>query len=204
MTPRPLGLTPPSPSSSASTVATYDSSNSRPSSCLGTQTGPHRPATTTDAQTFAQLFPSLERLRVRHDDSAEDGERNLRVDVVVEEGRGGRGPLTLQLFHLRILDMQKRILSLRRYDTIKLEFSNYARISLRRRGGRRYGFDWWGERYRWKRASDAEAVGSFYLLRVGCRDPVAYLVAEGGRAGGLVPPCSLWIGDRAAAADFAE
>ena len=67
-----------------------------------------RPSTPQD---FAKLFPSRERLSIRHDDFTPDGNMNLRVDTVVP----GRRRQTMQLFHLRMYDLGKRDFSLRRY-----------------------------------------------------------------------------------------
>jgi hypothetical protein len=68
-------------------------------------------------------------------------------------------------------------------NTIKLEFSNYARVDVTRRGGgataghRRYEFEWWGHRYSWRLAAErsphvggglpADCVSSFHLVRDG-------------------------------------
>jgi hypothetical protein len=208
-------------------------------------------------QDFAKLFPSLNRLTIRHDEFTSDGNMNLRIDTVVT----GRKRTAIQLFHLRMYDLGKREFSLRRYsrdsgrevcnakrkftesaaarpktadderptlkrsmstalrtlsgkpvlrraksgaavtgrpgtgystcdgddeffegsnnsmsrlsldsrlprgkaqrplptNTIKLEFSNYARVDINRRGGKgnkRYEFEWLGHRYVWKRAVD--------------------------------------------------
>ncbi|KAK6819759.1 hypothetical protein PG990_010246 [Apiospora arundinis] len=60
---------------------------------------------------FAALFPSMNRLSIRHDDFTSDGNMNLRVDTVVS----GRRRKTIQLFHLRMHDLNKREFSLRRY-----------------------------------------------------------------------------------------
>ncbi|KAI1083575.1 hypothetical protein F5B20DRAFT_411326 [Whalleya microplaca] len=244
---------------------------------------------------FATLFPSRNRLTIRHDDFTPDGNMNLRVDTVVS----GRRRKTVQLFHLRMYDLNKREFSLRRYcrdsgrevcnskrkyiepacasrptsqrsmsnamknftkrpqlarvptggsmfsarsrpgtsgsaaaadddvadtfactdkkqktpplatDTIKLEFSNYARVDVRRRGNKsskRYEFEWWGHNYSWKRVSD-KLTGSvsFHLLRDGnINAPVAHIVPEtrspnqvaiDEQAGGWVPPCHMWISD---------
>ncbi|KAK7981930.1 hypothetical protein PG988_004168 [Apiospora saccharicola] len=68
-----------------------------------------RPSTPED---FAALFPSMNRLSIRHDDFTSDGNMNLRVDTVVS---GGRRRKTIQLFHLRMHDLNKREFSLRRY-----------------------------------------------------------------------------------------
>lgn len=58
---------------------------------------------------FAEFFPSLNRLSIRHDDTTHDGNMNLRVDT--ERRRG-----TVQLFHLKMNDLKKREFSLRRYE----------------------------------------------------------------------------------------
>ncbi|KAI1207090.1 uncharacterized protein F4807DRAFT_453144 [Annulohypoxylon truncatum] len=253
-----------------------------------------RPSTPED---FASLFPSMNRLTIRHDDFTSDGNMNLRVDTVVT----GRRKKTIQLFHLRMYDLNKREFSLRRYcrdsgreicnskrkyvDTarpnlqrsvstavksltrrptlsriptsgsvfssksrpgtshsaavevddvfsntltradsieskkekprptatnmIKLEFSNYARVDVVRRGNRntkRYEFEWWGHKYSWKRVVDklTDSV-SYHLLRDGQNhSPVAHIVPEtrspnqveaDEEAGGWVPPCHMWISD---------
>lgn len=247
---------------------------------------------------FAALFPSMNRLTIRHDDFTPDGNMNLRVDTVVS----GRRRRTIQLFHLRMYDLNKRDFSLRRYcrdsgrevcnskrkyiepaaavrpvlqrsvssavktltgrpqvkrspasgsmfpsrsrpgtsnsafeaddeftdpfapavspdkkqklrpiptNSIKLEFSNYARVDIQRRGNRaskRYEFEWWGHKYVWKRVVDKHTgVVSFHLLRGGNHNsPVAHIVPETRSptqksadedAGGWVPPCHMWISD---------
>lgn len=271
-----------------------------------------RPST---PEEFAALFPSMNRLTIRHDDFTPDGNMNLRVDTVVL----GRRKKTIQLFHLRMYDLNKREFSLRRYcrdsgrevcnskrryiepsstgrpklqrsmshairsltkrpqlgrvptggsvfssmgrpgtshsagttgsavidddstedlthalsadrkqkvrpmatNTIKLEFSNYARVDVERCGNRntkRYEFEWWGHKYSWKRVVDklTDSV-SFHLLRDGHNHtPVAHIVPEtrspnqvdaDERAGGWVPPCHMWISDESlvdALTDVAE
>lgn len=256
-------------------------------------------------QDFAKLFPSLNRLTIRHDEFTPDGNMNLRVDTVVT----GRRRTAIQLFHLRMYDLAKREFSLRRYcrdsgrevcnskrkyvepaapklksdpqrptlkrsmstaiktlsgrpalrrakstavtrpntgystsdgddeyfndrsnlsalsldargakgklqrpvptNTIKLEFSNYARVDVHRRGGKnnkRYEFEWWGSRYNWKRSVDKQlGLVSFHLVRDGnVSAPVAHIVPEtrspsqvlaDENAGGWVPPCFMWIAD---------
>ncbi|KAK3398372.1 hypothetical protein B0T20DRAFT_206558 [Sordaria brevicollis] len=279
----------------------------------------------TTPQDFAKLFPSLNRLSIRHDEYTSDGNMNLRIDTVVT----GRRRTVYQLFHLRMYDLAKREFSLRRYcrdsgrevcnskrkyaessasvkaksratskddvntskshherptlkrsmstaiktlsaatkskpalrrtttsgaasicssrpntsdscyggdelcrhsnssrtslaskgkghraaiptNTIKLEFSNYARVDVHRRGGKsnkRYEFEWWGHNYAWKRSVDKQMGGqvSFHLIRDGNTSaPVAHIVPEtrspaqvdaDERAGGWVPPCFMWIAD---------
>jgi hypothetical protein len=280
-----------------------------------------RPSTPHD---FSKLFPSMNRLSIRHDEFTPDGNMNLRVDTVVPGPRRG----TMQLFHLRMYDLSKREFSLRRYcrdsgrevcnskrkfvelaapglqrsvssafkslggsarqqfrrtqstgsggslfshgssgkrpqssysscdgddefagyfdrsmtldsyssggkakgktrtqrpepsNTIKLEFSNYARVDVSRRGGKtskRYEFEWWGHKYSWKRVTEKHLnVVSFHLMRDGCATPVAHIVPEtrspnqvsvDEHAGGWVPPCHMWISDKnliSAATDVAE
>ncbi|KAF9881711.1 hypothetical protein CkaCkLH20_00857 [Colletotrichum karsti] len=252
-----------------------------------------RPSTPQD---FAKLFPSMNRLSIRHDEFTPDGNMNLRVDTVAP----GRRPFAMQLFHLRMYDLSKRDFSLRRYcrdsgrevcnskrkyiepaseerptlqrslssaiktlsprktlsrtnsgdparpqssassqdgdedpsvyfkrsssfdnkaktrpvpsNTMKLEFSNYARVDVSRRGGKnnkRYEFEWWGHKYQWKRVLDKNlGVVSFHLVKDGntaANAAIAHIVPEtrapnqvydDESAGGWVPPCHMWISDR--------
>ncbi|POS75116.1 hypothetical protein DHEL01_v206493 [Diaporthe helianthi] len=252
-----------------------------------------RPSTPKD---FSQLFPSMNRLSIRHDDFTTDGNMNLRVDTIVP----GRRRTAVQLFHLRMYDLGRREFSLRRYcrdsgrevcnskrkfvepasasrpslqrsmssavkamtrpqskradsggslskrekrpgtshsyetdfdaasvysrasdgdhkrpqptNSIKLEFSNYARVDVARKGqksknNKRYEFDWWGHKYVWKRVVEKhlDGVVSFHLLRDGESTPVAHIVQEtrspnqvedDERSGGWVPPCFMWINDQ--------
>ncbi|KAF7555821.1 hypothetical protein G7Z17_g1879 [Cylindrodendrum hubeiense] len=270
----------------------------------GSSEPPARPSTPQD---FARLFPSLDRLAVRHDDLTPDGNMNLRVDTLVPVGPGRR-PLAIQLFHLRMHDLARREFSLRRYcrdsgrevcnskrayapapagpvaaarpalrrsmssalqtiatpfhrsssgtssffknptgsnssttsdeasvwsdsrqsmssertqsqtpkakarlvptNRIKLEFSNYARLDIARRGGRsnkRYEFGWWGHKYAWKRVIDKNLnVVSYHLVRDGHGAPIAHIVPEmrspnqvldDEMAGAWVTPCYMWISD---------
>ncbi|CAK7274867.1 hypothetical protein SEPCBS119000_006391 [Sporothrix epigloea] len=222
-------------------------------------------------QEFAQLFPSLDRMSVRHDDFTTDGNMCLRVDVAVPVG-SHRLLTSYQLFHLRMYDLSKREFSLRRYcrdsgleekvrsrdhqsnkhtttssrrslstsvpelhgrgklsgraslvhlasalkptNVIKLEFSNYARVDLERRGGNnnivhdntRYCYEWWGHKYTWKRFIGKHLdVPSYHLLRDDNGDqPIAHIVPETRSpnqvdtdelAGGWIPPCHMWIAD---------
>lgn len=102
-------------------------------------------------------------------------------------------------------------------NTIKLEFSNYARVDVTRRGGsgttghknnKRYDFEWWGHRYSWRRVPEKHLPGAFaafHLVRDGNSGaPIAHIVPEvrdpyqaaaDEEAGGWVPPCFFWIGD---------
>ncbi|GKT47322.1 uncharacterized protein ColSpa_07503 [Colletotrichum spaethianum] len=97
-------------------------------------------------------------------------------------------------------------------NTMKLEFSNYARVDVSRRGGtnnKRYEFEWWGHKYQWKRVLDKNlGVVSFHLVKDGnnnASDAIAHIVPEtrspnqvieDESAGGWVPPCHMWISDR--------
>ncbi|KAI0204849.1 hypothetical protein F4808DRAFT_412381 [Astrocystis sublimbata] len=246
---------------------------------------------------FAALFPSMNKLIIRHDDLTPDGNMNLRVDTIIS----GRRKKTIQLFHLRMRDLGKRDFSLRRYcrdsgrevcnskrkyvdpvetrhpilqksvstavktltcrptlrrsstsgslystkgrpgtshsllvddddevassfdhlsmhehkpkarpvstNIIKLEFSNYARVDIRRRGhkAKRYDFEWWQHKYVWRRIVDRlTGTVSFHLFRDGDHAPVAHIVPESRTpsqiesdedAGGWIPPCHMWISD---------
>jgi len=247
------------------------------------------PATPKD---FADLFPSMRRLDIRHDDSTMDGNMNLRIDTQVESN-WSRKKRSLTLFHLRMHDLKNREFSLRRYcrdsgrevchsirkfqkhperrpgltrsfssaiatfrkqtdskatgigslkrndsgygsikyperddddakssdkskksqvptNTIKLEFSNYAHVDVKRRGAssnKNYGFEYWGYSYTWKRRvrrdGQFEEV-SYHLLRNDKSTPLAHIVPvplttsqahEERRKGGWIPPCSMWIKD---------
>jgi hypothetical protein len=252
---------------------------------------------------FAQLFPSLDRLSIRHDDLTPDGNMNLRVDIVVPRKGATSRPVTVQLFHLRMHDLARREFSLRRYcresgrevcnsrrayaepsptsrpgfqhslssvirsvktssrrfsnasnhskrpstgnssgsstwdntsvrsmrmrtdswtsdkppppasilvptNSIKLEFSNYARVDVTRKGGhdsKHYAFDWWGHTYSWRRVIDKNLdVAAFHLIRDGHGAPIAHITPEmrspnqieaDKDAGGWIPPCHMWISD---------
>ena len=99
-------------------------------------------------------------------------------------------------------------------NTIKLEFSNYARVDLQLRGGHgsnghdntRYEYEWWGHKYTWKRSIEKHLnVASYHLLRDDNGDqPIAHIVPEmrspnqvdaDEQAGGWIPPCHMWIAD---------
>lgn len=257
---------------------------------------------------FAELFPSQRTLYIRHDDTTDDGNMNLRVETEVMDGRHR---FHMQLFHLRMHELKAREFSLRRYcrdsgrevchsarryqkpaserpgiqrsvssafanlrgkpdvkrsnsqtsfkpglirhdsgygssndeddvasfmgseksskststpvptKTIKLEFSNYAQVDVKRRGAKgnnRYEFEYWGSNYAWKRDTKRDSTGksvSYYLVRNNSSRPLAHIVPEirspskvraEKQAGCWVPPCSMWISDERilAASDIAE
>ncbi|KAF1344114.1 hypothetical protein BDV97DRAFT_373658 [Delphinella strobiligena] len=68
------------------------------------------PATPAD---FGELFPSSRQLSIKHDDSTDDGNMNLRLDTTVN--LPGNKSQEITLFHLRLHDLKKREFSLRRY-----------------------------------------------------------------------------------------
>lgn len=292
---------------------------------------------------FSKLFPSMDRLSIRHDEFTSDGNMNLRVDTTVQSTSRHRRPRAVQLFHLRMHDLERRDFSLRRYcrdsgrevcsskrkycaasspssifksstsfpcspsspfspqasndksrptltrsvtsaitrsfssarpeskskskskfsqlgklntsvsfhsmsdgssnlgddcsdfdgksprassaaaatNVMKLDFSNYARIDIERKGkdsSKHYDFEWWGQKYSWRRATDKDTgIVSFHLVRQGqgagvkvssnkggIQGAVAHIVPEARsqvqiaadeEAGGWIPPCHFWIDD---------
>lgn len=96
-------------------------------------------------------------------------------------------------------------------NTIKLEFSNYAHIDVKRRGAssnKRYGFEYWGHDYSWKRIVQKERdheVINYYLVRADNeKHPLAHISpvrlsqdqAEEEKArGGWIPPSYMRITD---------
>jgi hypothetical protein len=92
-------------------------------------------------------------------------------------------------------------------DSIRLEFSNYARVEVSRKSSKRYEFEWWGHTYAWRRSVDKTLdTFSFHLFRDDQESPLAHIVQEmqspsqiedEERAGGWIPPCYMWISDQA-------
>jgi hypothetical protein len=95
-------------------------------------------------------------------------------------------------------------------NTIKLEFSNYAHVEVKRRGAKsnkRYNFEYWGHHYCWKRAckKDGEVENiSYHLVREDSERPLAHIspvkltpdqAHEEAARGGWVPPCYMRITD---------
>lgn len=89
-----------------------DFDNSRYDTPAYDQTSVEEEPRASTPQDFAEHFPSLKRLCIRHDDTTSDGNMNLRVDTEISEGRH-RVPL--QLFHLKMQDLKARDFSFRRY-----------------------------------------------------------------------------------------
>lgn len=94
-------------------------------------------------------------------------------------------------------------------DTVLLEFSNYAHVELRRKGGsnKKYEFEYWATKYQWRREirneGDLQAV-SYFLVDAQSGKTVAHMMPdilappeaiEEEKKGGWVPPSSLWISD---------
>ncbi len=97
-------------------------------------------------------------------------------------------------------------------NAITLEFANYAHIDVKRcgaRAGKRYEFEFWGTKYAWKRVVKREGVVesvSYHLVAGDADTPIAFVVPEDlspaqareeVAKGGWVPPCCMWIEDRA-------
>ena len=62
---------------------------------------------------FADHFPSLRKMSVKHDDMTDDGNMNLRVDTTISASTRRYHDITL--FHLRMYDLKNRDFSFRRY-----------------------------------------------------------------------------------------
>ena len=95
-------------------------------------------------------------------------------------------------------------------DTVKLEFSNYAQVDVKRtgvKGSKRYDFEYWGVPYSWRRIvrKDAGCKGiSYHLTRAGIENVLAYIAPspmtnsrhhDEEKKGGWVPPCTMWLAD---------
>ncbi|KAL1954567.1 hypothetical protein VTO42DRAFT_1042 [Malbranchea cinnamomea] len=95
-------------------------------------------------------------------------------------------------------------------NTIQLDFSNYARVDIKRRGGRlfrHYDFEYWNTRYQWRESVQNYGGSleiSYHLYQSGRIKPIAHIVperltrletAEEGRKGGWVPISSMWISE---------
>ncbi|TKA81788.1 hypothetical protein B0A55_02153 [Friedmanniomyces simplex] len=95
-------------------------------------------------------------------------------------------------------------------DVVKLEFSNYAHVDVKRsgsKGNKRYEFEYWGTSYAWKRMvrkHGGRKQVSYHLTRGGNDHVLAYIIPldpatsrgeEEWSKGGWVPPCSMWLAD---------
>lgn len=95
--------------------------------------------------------------------------------------------------------------------TVKLEFSNYAQVEVKRRGvkaNKRYEYEYWGEGFAWKRIvrkNGSSKEVSYHLVRAKNEQKVlAYIMPEPltnaqrqeeQAKGGWIPPVSMWIAD---------
>lgn len=93
-------------------------------------------------------------------------------------------------------------------NTIRLQFSNYAHLEVKRRGSKtckRYEIEYWGTRYAWKRAvirsSHSEEI-SYHLINTKTSKPLAHIVQvplseseqrDETAKGGWVPPCNMFL-----------
>ena len=93
-------------------------------------------------------------------------------------------------------------------NTTQLEFSNYAHLSIKRRGtktGKRYEFEYWGTNYAWNRAvvrsNNFEQV-SYHLVDTKTSTPLAHIVPTPlsdseqryeSSKGGWVPSCAMFL-----------
>ncbi|KAF2656081.1 hypothetical protein K491DRAFT_575284, partial [Lophiostoma macrostomum CBS 122681] len=98
-------------------------------------------------------------------------------------------------------------------NTLKLEFSNYAHIDVKRRGpqsNKRYAFEHWGYKYAWKRLvqkEDRHESVTYYLVRSDNeRQALAHIspvrmtpdqARDEAARGGWIPPCYMKITDTA-------
>lgn len=96
-------------------------------------------------------------------------------------------------------------------NTIKLEFSNYAHIDVKRRGAKaskHYAFEYWGHDYAWKRVVQKEQnleIVTYYLVRTDNeKQALAHIspvrltpeqAREEAARGGWIPPCYMRITD---------
>jgi len=104
-------------------------------------------------------------------------------------------------------------------DTIRFEFSNYAQVELRRikRGeGNKYDFEYWGEKYSWRRTvfeDGPESVFSLELVNLATGACVAHITpdrlsprqrTQELAQGGWVPPCSMRILEKNISSDLGD
>ncbi|KAK4544041.1 hypothetical protein LTR36_004539 [Oleoguttula mirabilis] len=95
-------------------------------------------------------------------------------------------------------------------DTLKLEFSNYAQVDVKRtgaKGSKRYEFEYWGKTYAWRRIVRKDGAVKeidYHLTKAGSDQVLAYIVPvsltpaqvqEEQNKGGWIPPCAMWLAD---------
>ncbi|EXJ92825.1 hypothetical protein A1O3_01379 [Capronia epimyces CBS 606.96] len=104
-------------------------------------------------------------------------------------------------------------------DAIRIEFSNYAQVELQRSGrgeGSSYDFEYWGERYTWRRnvfQDGSESVFSFELVNLTTGTCLAHLTPDRlspkqckreTAQGSWVPPCSMRITEKKVSSDLGD
>lgn len=104
-------------------------------------------------------------------------------------------------------------------DHIRIEFSNYAQVELRR--GRRsdgsvYDFEYWGETYSWRRTvyrDGTEMVFSLEMVNLTTGNCLAHITPDQlsqrqsrkeAVQGGWIPPCSMRIIDKEVSSDLGD
>ncbi|EHY60000.1 hypothetical protein HRR83_006361 [Exophiala dermatitidis] len=104
-------------------------------------------------------------------------------------------------------------------DTIRIEFSNYAQVELqrsRRGDGKLYDFEYWGEKYTWRRnvfQDESELVFTFELVNRTTGVCLAHITPDRlsprqskleAAQGGWVPPCSMRIAEKNISSDLGD
>ncbi|ETI22756.1 hypothetical protein G647_06832 [Cladophialophora carrionii CBS 160.54] len=103
-------------------------------------------------------------------------------------------------------------------DAVKIEFSNYAQVQLDRakRGETRYDFEYWGERYSWRRnvyRDGSELVFSFELVNLSSGACIAHITPDKlslrqarreAAQGSWVPPCSMRLTEKDISNDLGD
>lgn len=102
---------------------------------------------------------------------------------------------------------------------IKLEFSNYAQVNVKRSGNkasRHYAFEYWGTKYSWKSSlqnAHSRTNVRFDLMKTGQNKAIAHIVpvqltikqlAAEDRVRGWIAPCEMWISDSASLTAFTD
>ncbi|KIW66769.1 hypothetical protein PV04_06064 [Phialophora macrospora] len=103
-------------------------------------------------------------------------------------------------------------------DSVKIEFSNYAQVQLDRakRGESKYDFEYWGERYSWRRnvyRDESELVFSFELVKLASGACIAHITPDKlslrqarqeAAQGSWVPPCSMRLTEKDISNDLGD
>ncbi|KAJ9609697.1 hypothetical protein H2200_006025 [Cladophialophora chaetospira] len=103
-------------------------------------------------------------------------------------------------------------------DAVKLEFSNYAQVEIERvkKGGSKYDFEYWGERYCWRRSiylDESELVFSFELVNLASGACIAHITPDKlsqrqsrqeAAQRSWVPPCSMRLTEKNISNDLGD